>query len=44
VRGIFAAQSIKPQAKVLCDDRGIEWVEVDYDLLRGTDSDVMRLF
>jgi RecB family endonuclease NucS len=44
VRGIFAAQSIKPQAKILCDDRGIEWVEVDYDLLRGTDSDVMRLF
>jgi RecB family endonuclease NucS len=44
VRGIFAAQSIKPQAKLLCDDRGIEWVEVDYDLLRGTDSDVMRLF
>jgi RecB family endonuclease NucS len=44
VRGIFAAQSIKPQAKILCDDRGIEWVEFDYDLLRGTDSDVMRLF
>ena len=44
VRGIFAAQSIKPQAKVLCDDRGITWVEVDYELLRGTDSDVMRLF
>jgi RecB family endonuclease NucS len=44
VRGIFAAQSIKPQAKLLCDDRGIEWVEVDYDLLRGSDSDVMRLF
>jgi RecB family endonuclease NucS len=44
VRGIFAAQSIKPQAKLLCDDRGITWVEVDYDLLRGTDSDVMRLF
>ena len=44
VRGIFVAQSIKPQAKLLCDDRGIEWVEVDYDLLRGSDSDVMRLF
>ncbi len=44
VRGIFAAQSIKPQAKLLCEDRGIAWVEVDYDMLRGTDSDVMRLF
>ena len=44
VRGIFAAQSIKPQAKLLCDDRGIAWVEVDYELLRGSDSDVMRLF
>lgn len=44
VRGMFAAQSIKPQAKILCEDRGIEWVEVDYDELKGTDSDVMRLF
>ena len=44
VRGIFAAQSIKPQAKLLCDDRGIAWLEVDYDMLRGTESDIMRLF
>ncbi|MCL1593189.1 MAG: endonuclease NucS [Actinomycetia bacterium] len=44
VRGIFAAQSIKPQAKLLCEDRGIVWVEVDYDDLKGTDSDVMKLF
>ena len=44
VRGIFAAQSIKPQAKVLCEDRGIAWVEVDYDLLKGTDSDKLSLF
>jgi len=44
VRGIFAAQSIKPQAKILCEDRSIGWAEVDYDELKGTDSDVMRLF
>lgn len=44
VRGIFAAQLIKPQAKLLAEDRGIATVEVDYDELRGADSDVMRLF
>jgi RecB family endonuclease NucS len=44
VRGVFAAQQIKPQAKLLAEDRGIHWVEVDYDELRGSDSDVMRLF
>jgi RecB family endonuclease NucS len=35
VRGIFAAQEIKPQAKVLANDRGIECVTLDYDELRG---------
>ena len=44
VRGLFAAQVVKPQARVLAEDRGIDWVEVDYDELRGADSDVMRLF
>lgn len=44
VRGIFAAQQIKPQAKVLAADRGIATLEVDYDELRGVDSDAMRLF
>lgn len=44
VRGIFAAQVIKPQAKVLATDRTITCVEVDYDDLRGADSDAMRLF
>ncbi len=44
VRGIFAAQIIKPQAKLLAADRGIDCVEVDYDQLRGSDSDVMKLF
>jgi RecB family endonuclease NucS len=44
VRGIFVAQQIKPQAKVLADARGITCVEVDYDELRGIESDVLKLF
>jgi len=44
VRGIFVAQQIKPQAKVLADSRGITCVEVDYDELRGIESDILRLF
>ncbi|MCU1371117.1 MAG: Endonuclease NucS [Ilumatobacteraceae bacterium] len=44
VRGVFVAQQIKPQAKVLARDRGIDWVEVDYDELRGLESDELRLF
>ena len=44
VRGIFAAQRVKPQARVLAAERGIAWVEVDYDLLRGRESDDLRLF
>jgi endonuclease len=44
VRGIFAAQEIKPQARVLAADRGIACVTVDYDMLRGVDDDRLRLF
>ena len=44
VRGVFAAQLIKPQAKVLATDRGIDCLTVDYDLLRGMESDTLRLF
>jgi endonuclease len=44
VRGVFVAQQVKPQARVLATDRGIEWVEVDYDELRGIESDELRLF
>jgi RecB family endonuclease NucS len=44
VRGIFAAQQIKPQAKVLATDRGITCVTVDYDALRGMDDGADRLF
>jgi hypothetical protein len=35
VRGVFAAQEIKPQARVLAADRGIDCVVLDYDMLRG---------
>jgi hypothetical protein len=44
VRGVLAAQEIKPQAKVLATDRGIDCVVVDYDVLRGTDDPTRRLF
>ena len=44
VRGIFAAQEIKPQAKVLATDRGIECVTVDYDELRGIEGRTPTLF
>ena len=44
VRGIFAAQEIKPQARVLAQDRGIDCVTLDYDALRGFDDVTTRLF
>jgi endonuclease len=44
VRGLFAAQEIKPQARVLAGDRGIGCVVVDYDALRGIDDPSSRLF
>ncbi|HEX4471845.1 MAG TPA: endonuclease NucS [Nocardioides sp.] len=44
VRGIFAAQEIKPQARVLAEDRGMSCALVDYDALRGLDDPTQRLF
>ena len=44
VAGVFAAQEIKPQARVLATDRGIRCLTVDYEALRGTDSSEHRLF
>jgi RecB family endonuclease NucS len=44
VHGVFAAQQIKPQARVLAGDRGITCVVVDYDVLRGMDDPSERLF
>jgi RecB family endonuclease NucS len=44
VRGVFAAQEIKPQARTLAEDRGIRCVVLDYDALRGIDRSEERLF
>ena len=44
VAGIFAAQEIKPQARVLAEDRGIRCVVLDYDALRGVVRDELTLF
>jgi RecB family endonuclease NucS len=44
VTGIFAAQEIKPQARVLAQDRGIRCVVLDYHALRGITRDEMTLF
>jgi RecB family endonuclease NucS len=44
VRGIFAAQEIKPQAKTLATDRGIACLTIDYDALRSIDDGIPRLF
>jgi RecB family endonuclease NucS len=44
VSGVFAAQQIKPQAKTLANDRGIRCLTLDYDKMRGMDSDEFRLF
>ena len=44
VRGIFVAQEIKPQARVLATDRNIGCVVVDYDDLRGIESNDLKLF
>jgi RecB family endonuclease NucS len=44
VRGVFVAQQIKPQARVLAGQRAIDCVEVDYDTLRGVEPDELRLF
>mgnify|MGYP002758382498 FL=1 len=44
VRGVFAAQQIKPQARTLAEDRGIRCVTLDYDAMRGVDDAESRLF
>jgi endonuclease len=44
VQGVFAAQEIKPQARVLAEDRGIRCVVLDYEVMRGADDGALRLF
>jgi endonuclease len=43
-RGVLAAQKIKPQARVLAQARGIAWVEVDLEVLRGKRQPDLKLF
>ncbi|MFM1751105.1 MAG: endonuclease NucS [Actinomycetota bacterium] len=44
LRGVFVAQVIKPQARVIAEQRGIACTEVDYDDLRGRRPEELRLF
>ncbi|UJP09495.1 endonuclease NucS [Microbacterium sp. KUDC0406] len=44
VQGVFAAQEIKPQARVLAEDRGIRCLVLDYEGMKGTESGAPRLF
>jgi len=44
VTGVYAAQLIKPQARTLAEDRGIRCVTLDYNGLRGIESNEFRLF
>jgi hypothetical protein len=44
VRGILAAQTIAPQARVMAEARGIDAIEVDYDGLREAEDTELRLF
>ncbi|WP_291313853.1 endonuclease NucS [Corynebacterium sp. UBA2622] len=44
VSGVYAAQEIKPQARTLAEDRGFRCLVLDYDELRGIESNELRLF
>lgn len=44
IKGVLAAQQIKPQAKTLAESRGLEWVEVDLQVLRGEKLPELTLF
>ena len=42
--GVLAAQVVKPQARVLAEARGLDWVEVDIAELRGEREPALTLF
>jgi hypothetical protein len=44
IRGILAAQVVKPQARTLCEARGLGCVEVDLEVLRGEREPDLTLF
>ena len=39
MHGVFAAQEIRPQARVLATDRGIRCVTLDYERMRGIEPE-----
>ena len=43
-RGILAAESVKPQARTLCETRGLGCVEVELAVLRGAREPELTLF
>jgi RecB family endonuclease NucS len=43
-RGVLAAQVVKPQARVLAEARGLDWVEIDLAELRGEREPALTLF
>ncbi|NEG55311.1 endonuclease NucS [Bifidobacterium platyrrhinorum] len=44
VHGVFAAQTITPQARVLAEDRGFRCLILDYEEMKGVEDDSLRLF
>src|SRR5690242_11709370 len=42
--GVLAAQTVKPQARVLAEARDLRWVEVDLEELRGAREPALTLF
>jgi RecB family endonuclease NucS len=44
IRGVLAAQKVAVQARTLAEARGLRWVEVDYDHLRGLGTGDLTLF
>jgi RecB family endonuclease NucS len=42
--GVLAAEVVKPQARVLAEERGLRWVEVDLAVLRGEREPELTLF
>jgi endonuclease len=42
--GMLVAQHIKPQAKVFAESKGVSWIEIDIDTLRGGAGHGLTLF
>jgi RecB family endonuclease NucS len=44
VKGMFVAQVVAPNARVLAEARGFKVLVVDYDTLKGTRAGIPSLF